>query len=102
MLNDAYKKDLKRFDMERALPAFDGLIAKQQAALARLNVPTMSVSDDTDLREVSSTCLLAVANVERNILQRQQRVMQVLTGLVESCDPSPPSILAGQQTPSVG
>ncbi|KAF8351241.1 hypothetical protein F5887DRAFT_936518 [Amanita rubescens] len=73
MLNDAYKKDLKKFDMERALPAFDGLIAKQQAALARLNVPTMFASDDKDLRE------------------RQQRVMQVLTGLVESCDPSPPS-----------
>jgi len=90
MLNDAYKKDLKKFDMERALPAFDGLIAKQQAALARLNVPTMSASDDKDLREVSSTCLLACPTLKKK-LQRQQRVMQVLTGLVESCDPSPPS-----------
>ncbi|KAF8743830.1 hypothetical protein AX14_000236 [Amanita brunnescens Koide BX004] len=73
MLNDAYKKELRKFDMERALPAFDGLIAKQQAALAHLNVPTMCVSDDMDLRE------------------RQQRVMQVLTGLVDSRDQCPPS-----------
>lgn len=64
MLNDAYKKDLKKFDMERALPAFDGLIAKQQAVLTRLNVPTMSVSDDTELREVSSTCLLVWATLK--------------------------------------
>ena len=59
MLNDAYKKELRKFDMERALPAFDGLIAKQQAALAHLNVPTMCVCDNKDLREVLSASLLS-------------------------------------------
>lgn len=59
MLNDAYKKELRKFDIERALPAFDGLIAKQQAALAHLNVPTMCVSNDKNLREVLSACFLS-------------------------------------------
>ena len=90
MLNDAYKKELRKFDMERALPAFDGLIAKQQAALAHLNVPTMCVSDDMDLREVHQPgfCLVKVNEI---YVQRQQRVMQVLTGLVDSRDQCPPS-----------
>ncbi|KAK2466401.1 hypothetical protein APHAL10511_002043 [Amanita phalloides] len=70
MMNDAHKKDLERFDKERALPAFDSLVAKQQSALADLGVPTMTVSDDKALRE------------------RQQRVMQVLTGLLDARDQS--------------
>ncbi|KAF8631163.1 hypothetical protein AX15_002502 [Amanita polypyramis BW_CC] len=68
MLNDAYKKELVKFDTERVLPAFDGLVAKQQTALARLNVPTMSAGDDKLLQE------------------QQQRIMQVLTGLVDTHD----------------
>jgi hypothetical protein len=66
MINNAYKKELEKFDRERALPAFDSLVAKQQDALARLKVPTMYVTDDRAARE------------------GQQRVMQVLGGLVET------------------
>ncbi|KAJ7783419.1 hypothetical protein B0H14DRAFT_3507124 [Mycena olivaceomarginata] len=41
MLVQAYERELARFDRERALPAWDGLVTSQQAALAQLRVPTM-------------------------------------------------------------
>jgi hypothetical protein len=41
MLVQAYERELKRFDAERVLPAWDGLVTSQQAALAQLKVPTM-------------------------------------------------------------
>ncbi|KAJ7265845.1 hypothetical protein B0H12DRAFT_1099760 [Mycena haematopus] len=41
MLVQAYERELARFDSERALPAWDGLVTSQQAALAQLRVPTM-------------------------------------------------------------
>ncbi|KIJ70402.1 hypothetical protein HYDPIDRAFT_23513 [Hydnomerulius pinastri MD-312] len=41
MMNDAYRRDLQRFDAERVLLAWDALTQKQQAALETLGVPTM-------------------------------------------------------------
>ena len=41
MMNDAYCRDLQRFDKERVLLAWDALIQRQQAALETLEVPTM-------------------------------------------------------------
>jgi len=41
MISDAYKKELHKFDTERALPAWDGLITKQQESLRRIGVPTI-------------------------------------------------------------
>ncbi|THU83933.1 hypothetical protein K435DRAFT_783988 [Dendrothele bispora CBS 962.96] len=64
MLSDACKKELRRFDTERALVLWDGLISQQQEHLARLGVPTMFVTDGQSDRET------------------QQKVMQVLEGLV--------------------
>ncbi|KAJ7477147.1 hypothetical protein B0H11DRAFT_1809359 [Mycena galericulata] len=64
MLSQAYEKDLKRFDAERVLPAWDGLVTSQQAALAQLRVPTMFPTAVKPDRE------------------RQQRVIQVLEGIV--------------------
>ncbi|KAM6495676.1 hypothetical protein JOM56_008382 [Amanita muscaria] len=66
MINNVYRKELEKFDVGRALPAFDSLVAKQQAALAELNVPTMYVTDD------------------KAAIEGQQRIIQVLGGLVET------------------
>jgi len=64
MLQAAFKKDLDKFDRERVLLAWDGLISKQQAILAQHDVPTMFMTNDGADRE------------------RQQRVMQVLEGII--------------------
>jgi len=68
MLTQAYERELRRFDAERALPAWDGLVAKQQAALVLIGVPTMFATD---------------ARVDR---ERQQRVIQILEGIVGSVE----------------
>lgn len=52
MLNDAYVKELSKFDRERVLAAWDALVAQQQEALARIGVPTMFVTDVVSDREV--------------------------------------------------
>lgn len=52
MLSDAYKKELRRFDLERVLPAWDSLIQKQQEGLAHLQVPTMFATEARTNREV--------------------------------------------------
>ena len=53
MLSQAYEKDLKRFDAERVLPAWDGLVTSQQAALAQLKIPTMFPTAVKNDREAS-------------------------------------------------
>ncbi|KAG2071918.1 hypothetical protein BDR04DRAFT_1097576 [Suillus decipiens] len=64
MLNDAFRKELQKFDAERVLFVWDGLLRKQQSALEGLGVPTMFPSD---------------LRVDR---EKQQRVIQVLEGIV--------------------
>lgn len=64
MLNDAFRKELHKFDAERVLFAWDGLLQKQQVTLQGLGVPTMFPSD---------------LRVDR---ERQQRIVQVLEGIV--------------------
>ncbi len=49
---EGFRKELVKFDLERVLPAWDGLVAKQQAALEALGVPTMFPSTDGRDREV--------------------------------------------------
>jgi hypothetical protein len=53
MLNDAFRKELHKFDAERVLFAWDGLLQKQQVTLEGLGVPTMFPSDLRVDREVS-------------------------------------------------
>ncbi|TFK43303.1 hypothetical protein BDQ12DRAFT_172722 [Crucibulum laeve] len=65
MINATFKKEMGQFDRDRALPAWDGLVSKQQAALDRLGVPTMFVTQESAARE------------------RQQRVMKVLDGVAD-------------------
>lgn len=58
MLTQAYEKELRRFDAERVLPAWDGLVTSQQAALAQLKVPAMfptAVKADREASARSST-----------------------------------------------
>ncbi|GJE84758.1 hypothetical protein PsYK624_008340 [Phanerochaete sordida] len=64
-MTDAFRRELQRFDRERVLPAWDGLITKQQATLESLGVPTMFPT---------------VVSTER---QKQQRVVQVVSGVIE-------------------
>ncbi|RDB20544.1 hypothetical protein Hypma_012457 [Hypsizygus marmoreus] len=66
MLQTGFKKELDKFDRERVLLAWDGLVSKQQATLARHGVPTMYPTKDIADRE------------------RQQRVIQVLEGILRT------------------
>ncbi|KAF8640023.1 hypothetical protein AX17_001267 [Amanita inopinata Kibby_2008] len=59
MMNDACKKELEKFDRDRVLQAWDGLVAKQQATLAESNVPTMSVTSEKGAREVTYGLIIA-------------------------------------------
>ena len=52
-LTQAYKKELHKFDTQRVIVAWDGLMSKQQAALESLGVPAMYVTDLTVDREAS-------------------------------------------------
>ena len=52
-MTDAFRRELQQFDRERVLPAWDGLITKQQSTLESLGVPTMfptAVSTDRQVR----------------------------------------------------
>ncbi|KAF9498383.1 hypothetical protein BDN71DRAFT_1412292 [Pleurotus eryngii] len=64
MMSTNYKNELRKFDLERVLPAWDGLLSNQQIALTSLGVPTMFATTTKATRE------------------RQQKVMQVLEGLL--------------------
>ncbi|KAG6813449.1 hypothetical protein H0H92_010783 [Tricholoma furcatifolium] len=54
MLQDGLKKALGKFDRERVLVAWDGLISKQQAILFQHNVPTMFSTSQPADREYAS------------------------------------------------
>lgn len=58
MIHAAFKKDLEKFDRERVLLAWDGLISKQQVALAQHGVPTMFTTNEGTDREVSGAFLV--------------------------------------------
>uniref|UniRef100_A0A0W0G494 Putative alpha/beta-hydrolase n=1 Tax=Moniliophthora roreri TaxID=221103 RepID=A0A0W0G494_MONRR len=66
MLNDNYKKEVAKFDRERVIPAWDGLVAQQQEALFSFGVPTMFPASATTDRE------------------KQQKVIQVLEALTSN------------------
>jgi len=54
MITDAFEKEIRKFDHERVIPAWDGLVARQQAALAQAHVPTMFVTGEAENIEVGS------------------------------------------------
>ena len=53
MMSDAFRQELRKFDAQRVLPAWDGLVAKQQARLEALGVPAMFPTTSKSDREVS-------------------------------------------------
>ncbi|KZV71410.1 hypothetical protein PENSPDRAFT_577785 [Peniophora sp. CONT] len=68
LLSDAIRQEIKQFEMERGLPAWDGLVAKHQAAMEVLTVPAMFVtSKPADL-------------------QKQKKVMQLVEGTIYGDD----------------
>ncbi|PIL36690.1 hypothetical protein GSI_00379 [Ganoderma sinense ZZ0214-1] len=65
-MTESFRAELAKFDRERVLPAWDGLVTKQQATLEALGVPAMFPTTlDTDR-------------------QRQQKIVQVLGEIVGS------------------
>ena len=80
MLNEAYRRDLQRFDKERVLLAWDALIQKQQTALETLGVPIMFATTSQADCEVSP--YYDWTRWEYFLpSQKQRRVIQVLEGL---------------------
>jgi hypothetical protein len=57
-MSDNFREELRKFDVERVLPAWDALVRGQQARLEALKVPTMSVTSDTGDVEVRIQFLL--------------------------------------------
>ncbi|CAA7259483.1 unnamed protein product [Cyclocybe aegerita] len=64
MMNDAFKKEIFKFDHDRVIPAWDGLVSRQQLELAQLKVPTMFVTGEARDRERQNQ----VANVLATIV----------------------------------
>lgn len=84
-MSEAFRKELQKFDVKRAMAAWDGLISKQQTELECLGVPSMYPTSEVAEREVC-TCVLQRSGVWtasdiRVRMQRQQRVAQVLAGI---------------------
>ncbi|KAF7776122.1 hypothetical protein Agabi119p4_4515 [Agaricus bisporus var. burnettii] len=64
MIVDAHKKEIRKFDTNRALSAWDSLVSQQQLKLQKLKVPTMHITTESPAREL------------------QQRVLQVLISII--------------------
>ena len=52
MLTEAFKKEIDKFDRDRVIPAWDGLVSRQQMDLAHNRVPTMFISNQAEDRQV--------------------------------------------------
>ncbi|KAF9268305.1 hypothetical protein L218DRAFT_853406 [Marasmius fiardii PR-910] len=64
MLNDGYRDELRKFDRERAISAWEDLVAQQQENLSSLGVPAMFPTHVGSEKEV------------------QRKVVHVLEGLI--------------------
>ncbi len=53
MLCNAHRRELQRFDTERALPLWDNLVREQQERLGQAGVPAMYATALATDREVS-------------------------------------------------
>ncbi|EJF63051.1 alpha/beta-hydrolase [Dichomitus squalens LYAD-421 SS1] len=77
-MTDSFRAELRKFDRERALPAWDGLVTKQQIALEALGVPAMFPSTEVTDREVRALYGIPLMMLMWNATtQRQQKIMQV-------------------------
>lgn len=55
-LETAFSKELRAFDSDQALPAWDALVTRQQSALEAMGVPGMFVSVLRSDKEVRMSC----------------------------------------------
>jgi hypothetical protein len=77
---DSFKKDLYKFDHEKVLPMWDGLIARQQTQLAEFSIPTMFVSSEKNDRQA---CKLESLPHFRSVsTQLQLKIINVLEGIL--------------------
>lgn len=58
LLSDAIRRDMQAFELERALPAWDGLVAKHQAAMEILTVPAMFITSKPADLQVTTVVLV--------------------------------------------
>ena len=54
-MRQVFENELNKFDRERVVPAWEGVIARQQAALEKLGVPAMFTSSEKQDMEVSES-----------------------------------------------
>ncbi|KZT13104.1 alpha/beta-hydrolase [Laetiporus sulphureus 93-53] len=59
-MSAAFRQELQKFDAERVLPAWDGLVSKQQAKLEAFGVPTMYPTVMIADRETSANLLVVM------------------------------------------
>ncbi|KAF9481995.1 hypothetical protein BDN70DRAFT_485230 [Pholiota conissans] len=79
MIMDAFNKEIFRFDRERILPAWDGLVSRQQNELGQMTVPTMFVTTDVQDRKVTSiNCYFLSNGFTTFLFKKQQQVISVL------------------------
>jgi hypothetical protein len=52
MMSDTFQRELREFDTQRVLSAWDGLVAKQQGILENHAVPTMFSTTSHNERDV--------------------------------------------------
>jgi len=83
MLSDSFQRELQEFDVKRVLPAWDGLITKQQSTLEGQGVPGMFITTAGVDREVRFSFFFF--RIHHNIVdvQRQQRMIKILEGIME-------------------
>lgn len=84
MIVDAHKKEIRKFDTNRALSAWDSLVSQQQLKLQKLKVPTMHITTESPAREVCpffNQMLFFFCHAHHQ-LQLQQRVLQVLISII--------------------
>lgn len=89
MLSDAYKKEIYKFDSDRVLPAWDGLVSRQQNELSQKGVPAMFVTSDVHDREVGSASPRMTHLVFVSLIlfcQTQQQVVGVLESIAGPLD----------------
>lgn len=88
-MREGFVKQLDKFNKERVFPAWDALVHRQQAKLETLGVPTMYRTDSGADRHVSSykTMFVNLLNHLIRIVQRQQRIVQILEGVTGGQDP---------------
>ena len=93
-MSDAFQTELRKFDAERVLPAWDGLVQGQQARLEALKVPTMFVTNDAGDTEVRVPYLSTYSHghsrphAKHPFRQKQRRVAHVLEDILSTSSPA--------------